>query len=139
MAEAGFFVEKEPSAVDARELLDVYLAQFNAAEQKRLQVKYLLDNAVYAMKPPFFNDPAARDYLESARELQPRSWQIWANLASVSLFTGNLERGRTELAKATELRGQAVREAPGVPYLAAALELSGIETRGDKALHDERK
>ncbi len=139
MAEAGLFIEQAPPALDARALLDVYLEQFDAADQKRLRVKHLVDNAVYAMKPPFFNDPAARDFLEAARELQPRNWRVWANLATVSLFSDDLERGRAELARASELRGEIVRDAsPGVPYLAAALELSGIEGGDDKAPHERR-
>ncbi len=127
MAEAGLFVEEMPPTAEAQALLDLYLGQFDAPTEKRLQVQYLLANALYAMKPPFFNDPTAREFLDAARDLDPRNWQVWANLASVSLFAGDVERGRAELARASELRGErVVATSPGVPFLGAALAFSGI-------------
>lgn len=94
----------------------------------RARLRWLLSNALYAMKTPFRNDDAARDYLERARALAPDDWRVVGNQGVVALLEGDTRRGRRLLERATALRG--VRLDPGdrnvFPYLAVALQRSGV-------------
>ena len=86
--------------------------------------EYLLRCAWGSMKTPFLNMTAARMYLERAMALDAADWEVWANLAAVSLFEGRVEDGRRELEKAVALRGQPIdsTDRSRVPCLHEALE-----------------
>jgi hypothetical protein len=99
----------------------------NPEERQRLRARWLLSNAVYAMKTPFFNFEASRRYLDEVRQLAPDDWRVWANLGTLALLEGDLRAGRRDLLRATRLRGSALdpEERGAVPYLAEALALTG--------------
>jgi hypothetical protein len=90
--------------------------------QPDLPIEYLLTNAVYVMKWPFYDFDAARDYLEQARALAPQDWRIPANLGTVEVLEGHLEAGRRELDRAAELYGRELRgnDRGPTPYLREA-------------------
>ena len=106
--------------------LDVRLG--DAETRQRIHARWLLSNALYAMKTPFFNFEASRRYLEQVRQLAPGDWRVWANLATLSLLDGDVSRGRRQLLLATRLRGGALdpSERGTLPYLAEALSRSGV-------------
>lgn len=91
-------------------------------EYPDLLTEYLLTNAVYVMKWPFYYFDAARDYLEQARALAPQDWRIPANLGTVYVLEGDLEAGRRELDRAAELYGGPLRgdDRGPTPYLREA-------------------
>jgi tetratricopeptide (TPR) repeat protein len=94
----------------------------------RAHVRWLLSNAIYAMKTPFHNFAAARDYLDRARAVAPDDWRIHANLGVLSLLEGDPKRGELEIARATRLKGSALDldDRRFVPYLAEALERAAL-------------
>ena len=98
---------------------------------QELKIAYYLENARYAMKPPFFHFLAARWNLQEALKLDENNWEAWANLATVSFFSGDVVRGREQLARAYRLRGRRFdlddREAH--PLLREALERAGLDVR----------
>ena len=130
MADAGCFVA--PGArLGAPE---AWLRRFSALSGKAsygnlLDVAYLIANATYAMRPPFYHYDIARDYLERARKLAPNRWQIWANLATVDVLEGNTEDGIEKLGRARQLKGAALDldDRVATPYLKEALEEAGID------------
>jgi lysophospholipase L1-like esterase len=95
-----------------------------AAERRSRQVRWLLSNAIYAMKTPFFHFEVSRRYLREAEALAPDDWRVHANLATLDLLEGEAARGREALARAAALRGAPLD--PGdrsvTPYLPEALE-----------------
>jgi tetratricopeptide (TPR) repeat protein len=97
--------------------------QGGAEEQARAQLRWLLSNAIYSMKTPFFNFEASRRYLEQARALAPNDWRIHANLGTLSLLEGDETTGRSQLARARQLKGEPLdpRDRHLTPYLAEAL------------------
>jgi lysophospholipase L1-like esterase len=99
-----------------------------AEAQRAARARWLLSNAIYALKSPFLNRGAARVYLQRARAIAPGDWRIWANLGALSLFEGDVERGRRQLARATALKGGLLdpRRDPSIPYLQEALERAGL-------------
>jgi lysophospholipase L1-like esterase len=104
-------------------------ARLGDAEARQLvHARWLLSNAIYAMKTPFFNFEASRRYLEELRQQAPGDWRVWANLGTLALLDGDLRRGRRDLLRATRLRGAALDpgERGSVPYLAEALSLTGV-------------
>jgi lysophospholipase L1-like esterase len=94
----------------------------------RARVRWLLSNALYAMKTPFLNFAAARDYLDRARAAAPDDWRIHANLGVLWLLEGDPVRGKREIARATRLKGSALDpdDRRFVPYLAEALERAAL-------------
>jgi lysophospholipase L1-like esterase len=91
--------------------------------QARSQLRWLLSNAIYAMKTPFFNFEASRHYLERARSLAPGDWRIHANLGTLGLLQGDEGAGRRALARAEQLKGEPLDPTDRhlTPYLAEAL------------------
>jgi lysophospholipase L1-like esterase len=98
------------------------------ATRERVHARWLLSNALYAMKTPFFNFDASRRYLDEVRRIAPGDWRVWGNLATLSLLEGDLERGRRQLGLATRLHGAPLdpNERGSLPYLAEALSRSGV-------------
>jgi lysophospholipase L1-like esterase len=96
-------------------------------DQLRVRARWLLSNAIYAMKTPFFNFEASRRYLERVQRLAPGDWRVWANLATLALLDGDLRAGRRDLALATQLHGSALDpdDRASVPYLKEALAQAG--------------
>jgi lysophospholipase L1-like esterase len=130
MQERGLLV---PPEAKIGGLMD-WMARMNArngdAEARhRMRARWLLSNAVYAMKTPFFNFEASRRYLDEVSRLAPGDWRVWANLATLALLDGDLSAGRRDLLRATRLRGATLdpSERGSVPYLAEALALTGVE------------
>jgi len=100
----------------------------NLEERQLMRARWLLSNAIYAMKTPFFNFEASHRYLDEVKEIAPDDWRVWANLATLALLDGDLAAGRRDLVRATRLRGAALdpSERGSVPYLAEALALTGV-------------
>lgn len=94
----------------------------------RTRLRWLLSNALYAMKTPFHNTDAARAYLERARAMAPGDWRVTANLGVVALLEGDTEQGRRLIARATAQRGARLDPADrnNLPYLEAALRRTGV-------------
>jgi tetratricopeptide (TPR) repeat protein len=72
------------------------------APKSQLHLRALLDIGTYVMKTPFLNFEASRKYLLEAKEIDESSWEVWANLATLSYLTGDAKTGATELKRATE-------------------------------------
>jgi tetratricopeptide (TPR) repeat protein len=93
------------------------------------EVAYLLRLGRYTMKTPWYRYSISRAYLNEALAIAPSNWEIWANLATLSLFEGELQRGREELDKATDLKGSPID--PGdrekTPYLVEALHAASVK------------
>jgi tetratricopeptide (TPR) repeat protein len=98
------------------------------AERRRVHARWLLSNAIYAMKTPFFNFEASRRYLDLVRRIAPGDWRVWANLATLSLLDGDVSKGRRQLLLATRLHDAPLdpQDRGSVPYLAEALSRSGV-------------
>lgn len=129
MAERGLFVPASAPIGSVEEWLARLDRRLGDAEaRERIHARWLLSNALYAMKTPFFNFEASRRYLEQVRRLAPGDWRVWANLATLALLDGDLRNGRRDLLRATRLRGAALdpSERGSVPYLAEALSGSGV-------------
>ncbi len=99
------------------------------AQDPALQVRYYLENARYAMKPPFFNFAGARWNLKEALKRDKKNWHVWANMATISLLDGDVATGRQELTKAYQLRGQRfdLDDRSAHPLLREALEQAGLQ------------
>jgi tetratricopeptide (TPR) repeat protein len=96
-----------------------------------LKTDYFLENARYAMKPPFFNFDGAKWNLENALQLDANRWEIWANLATLSFFADDAIHGKEQLAKAYRLRGEPfdLNDRAAHPLLREALAKAGLEAR----------
>lgn len=94
------------------------------APKSTLQLRALLDTATFAMKSPFLNYDASRMYLEKALQVDENSWEVWANLATLSYLTGDSDDGSKQLQRAMELhRGPLnTNDRDSTPYLKEALE-----------------
>jgi lysophospholipase L1-like esterase len=132
MAEEGLFLARGAPIAG----LDLWLERLEAAgggpdERRRALLRWLLSNALYAMKTPFFNFEASRKYLEQARALAPNDWRVYANLASLELLAGDPPAGRRALRRATELRGRPLdpEDRRVTPYLKEALEGARLDPR----------
>jgi len=129
MAEAGLFLEPDARIAPLDAWQDrLVAAGGSATERQRRQVRWLLSNAIYAMKTPFFNYEASRRYLEQARALVPNDWRVYANLASLDLLTGDRTAGKRALHRARALRGAPLdpEDRSVTPYLKEALAQAGI-------------
>lgn len=129
MAEEGLFLARDARIAP----LETWQARLSAspvdpAKRRRAELRWLLSNALYAMKTPFFNFEASRMYLERARALAPDDWRVFANLGTLDLLSGELEAGRHALRRAAALRGAPLDPADRrvTPYLKEALAQSGI-------------
>ena len=91
-------------------------------------MQYLLSNAKYSMKTPFYNFNASRMYLDKALAMDSSNWQIWVNLATLAFFENRIEEGRQQLRMAIQLRGAPMdrNDRRNAPYLKEALEQSGV-------------
>ncbi len=76
------------------------------------------------MTTPFLYYEASHRYLLEAKEVNENSWQVWANLATLSYFKGDNATGAKELQRATELYGKPINldNHSRTPYLKEALE-----------------
>jgi tetratricopeptide (TPR) repeat protein len=92
---------------------------------------YLKSNGRYVLKAPFFNFEAARKYYEKALTVASDDWEVWANLATLAFFEGDLEAGKSALRKAVSLKqGPIVPKASywwRIPYLEVSVEGAGLE------------
>jgi lysophospholipase L1-like esterase len=66
---------------------------------------YLLANARYAMKWPFYHFDISTAYLDEAERLAPDDWRVWANRGTVSVLAGRIDAGRAQLERAAALYG----------------------------------
>jgi tetratricopeptide (TPR) repeat protein len=129
MAREGWLLDPESALGDAGRWLARAERRIGGPQARaRARVRWLLSNALYAMKTPFHNFAAARDYLERARAAAPDDWRIHANLGVLWLLEGDTLRGQRQLARATRLKGQALdpHDRRFVPYLAEALERAAV-------------
>jgi lysophospholipase L1-like esterase len=125
MAEQGLLLDPR-SAIPPPEawLARARARRGGAEEQARAHLRWLLSNAIYSLKTPFFNFEASRRYLRQARALAPGDWRVHANLGTLSLLEGDEASGRRALARARELKGSPLdpQDRHLTPYLAEALE-----------------
>ena len=89
-----------------------------------LRLQVLLEDGKYVMKTPFLNYDLSRKYLMDAVNVDENSWEVWANLASVSYLTGQSAKGAGQLARATELHHAPLDPDDRIhtPYLKEALQ-----------------
>ena len=89
-----------------------------------LRLRFLLENATYVMKTPMLFYDISRKYLQEAARLDPNSWEVWANLATVSYLTGDAASGAEQLKMATDLHHGPLDPEDRIktPYLKEALE-----------------
>jgi tetratricopeptide (TPR) repeat protein len=109
--------------------VDTFLTEVGYFEPKSsLRLRALLDTATFAMKTPFLNFEASRKYLLEALKVDEDSWEVWANLATLSYFAGDPATGAKELQRATELHHAALdfNDRNETPYLKEALEYSPL-------------
>src|SRR5262249_37449753 len=85
----------------------------------KIERDYNISAGKFVMKTPFFNFAQSRRYLGRAVEIDPSSWEAWANIATLSLLEGNTAQGKAERDKATALKGSPVNplDRQKTPYL----------------------
>jgi lysophospholipase L1-like esterase len=131
MAEDGLFLARAtPVAPLATWLGWNEAALGDAAQRRDRKLRWLLSNAIYAMKTPFFHYEVSRRYLREAEAIAPDDWRVHANLATLDLLEGNHASGRLALARAQAARGAPLdpEDRSATPYLKealAALEAAG--------------
>ncbi|MFH0984221.1 MAG: tetratricopeptide repeat protein [Candidatus Omnitrophota bacterium] len=70
----------------------------------------------------------AREFLDEALRIDPDDWVVWAELAAVSFFSGDIPRGKKELQRAKSLSGGMIDfDNERVPGLRAAADLAGVK------------
>jgi tetratricopeptide (TPR) repeat protein len=124
MTAVGFLPSPPNSQPDCCPL-STFLADTGYLKPKSpLQLHALLDTATFAMKSPFLNYDASRMYLFKALQVDEHSWEVWANLATVSYLTGDTADGKKQLQRATELHSGPLNtsDRDSTPYLKEALE-----------------
>jgi tetratricopeptide (TPR) repeat protein len=129
MAERSLLLAPGAPIGTQAEWLERLDARLGSPEDRlRVRARWLLSNAIYAMKTPFFNFEASRRYLDRVQRLAPGDWRVWANLATLALLDGDLPAGRRDLMLATQLHGSALDpdDRASVPYLKEALARSGV-------------
>lgn len=105
--------------------LSTFLADAGYLRPKSpLLLRAFLETATFAMKSPFLNYDASRMYLFKALQVDDASWQVWANLATLSYLTGDIADGSEQLQRATELHHGPLNanDRDSTPYLKEALE-----------------
>ncbi len=123
MTEIGFLPPRPGG--DACCPLQDFLAGTGYLEPKSpLRQRILMSNATYVMKTPFLNYEASRMYLMEAMKEYESSWEVWANLATLSYFENDKAAGAQQLARATELHQAPldIEDRHATPYLKEALE-----------------
>ncbi len=100
------------------------------APKSAVRFRGLLNDAKYVMKTPFLDFEASRMYLLEAMMVDENSWEVWANLATLSYFAGDNAAGATELRRAMELHRTPldIDDRGATPYLKEALEYSAGRT-----------
>lgn len=124
MTEIGFLPRSRPSQ-DSCCPVDPFLADAGyLAPKSPLHLRVLLSNALYCMEIPFLDYEASRMYLLMAMQVDPDSWVVWANLATLSYFAGDAAVGAKELERATELHHAPLdlNNRAAIPYLKSALQ-----------------
>jgi lysophospholipase L1-like esterase len=124
LAEDGLFLARGAQVAGLEAWLGWNEAALGDAAQRRSRrIRWLLSNAIYAMKTPFFHFEVSRRYLREAEALAPDDWRVHANLATLDLLEGDVESGRRALARATALRGGPLdpEDRSVTPYLKEAL------------------
>ena len=104
-----------------------FLADIGYLKQKSpLHFHSLMQSAKYAMKTPFLNYDISRGFLLDAMQVDRDSWQVWANLGTLSYLTGDAATGAKELQRATQLHhgGLDVNDRADTPYLKEALQFA---------------
>lgn len=132
MGQKGLFVEEDLGSLSIDGSLEHYLSQTTTPDKRRsLEILYLLKNARYSMKTPFYNFKASRMYLNKALAMDSSNWEIWVNLATLALFEDRIEEGRQQLRMAVQLRGAPIdrNDRSSAPYLKEALERSGVRLK----------
>ncbi len=106
MAQKCLFVEKNLEPLSMEGSLEHFISQTTTPDKRRsLEMLYLIDNAKYSMKTPFYNFKASKMYLDKALAMDSSKWEIWVNLATLAFFENRIEEGRQHLRKAIQLRG----------------------------------
>ena len=129
MKKHALFAERPMPEISAADRWKYFLSKvMDDGERDEVEYGYLLSNAKYTMKSPFYNFAASRMYLKRALALNPSDWRVWANLATISLFEGKVLLGKKELRKAASLRGAPidVGDRFNIPHLFEALKLRGL-------------
>lgn len=128
MARAGLLIERTLAPESPERALERFARLGPPSRRQRLEHARLLLEGVYCMKTPFYYYSAARDYLESARELAPDHWAAWANLGALALLEGRRDEGVELLRRAASLKQRpfAAHDRALAPYLALALERAGV-------------
>jgi tetratricopeptide (TPR) repeat protein len=102
--------------------VDVFLSHLGYFEPKSpLRLQVLLTNGIYVMGPPALEYELSHKYLLEAKQVDENSWQVWADLATLSYFEGDSATGAKELQRATELLGKPI-DLNDDPYLKESLE-----------------
>ena len=124
-----FLVGKEFDQLSVDESLEHFLSASTSPDDRgSLEMRYLLENAKYSMKTPFYNYRASKQYLDKALAMDSSNWEVWVNLATLTLFENRIEDGREQLKMAIKLRGAPIEQNDrgSAPYLKEALEQSGV-------------
>jgi tetratricopeptide (TPR) repeat protein len=121
------FVEKDLGLSIGDSLEHFLLQTTTPGKRQSLEMRYLLSNAKYSMKTPFYNFKASRMYLDKALAMDSSNWEVWVNLATLSFFESRIEEGQQQLRRATQLHGAPIdrNDRRYAPYLKEALEQSG--------------
>jgi tetratricopeptide (TPR) repeat protein len=124
MAHAKLGIESLDGLPPLAEQAEIFVREARR-ERPDAELAYLLANAVYAMKGPFYNFEASADYLERAREIAPDDDRVWANLATVSVLSGRTSEGGAQMDRAAALRGAPFDpdDRRATPYLREALAI----------------
>ncbi len=129
MKEHSLFVERSMPRLSAGESLKYFFKRtFKGSMRSGVEYDYILSNAKYTMKSPFYNFAASKMYLDRALALDRSDWVVWANLATISFFEGETARGIEELEKAASLKGRPINagDRANTPHLLDALKLRNI-------------
>jgi tetratricopeptide (TPR) repeat protein len=124
MFQIGFLPRPEKTRADCCPVAP-FLAHVGYLQPKSaLHLQFLLKNAKYVMKSPFLDFELGRKYLMDALDVDANSWEVWANLATVSYLTGQRAAGDRQIARATELYHGPLDSNDRVhtPYLKEAVE-----------------
>ena len=129
MQEQSLFVDYPMPRISAGGRWRYFLKRaITGRERFKLEYDYIIRNAKFSLKTPFYNFAASKMYLDQALALNPSDWTVWANLATISLFEGDETRGIMELKRAASLKGRPldVGDRGNTPHLLDAIKLRGI-------------
>ena len=102
-----------------------------------LHLNVLLEYARYVMKTPHLNYDLSRKYLSDALQVDQNSWEVWANLATISYLSGDPSQGAREFERAKSLRHAPLdgSDRGRTPYLKEALEIAARWAAGGSSSH----